>query len=545
MKKGIREFAELCYANGIKKIVLSPGSRCAPLTIAFTEHPHLECYQIIDERSAAFFALGLSLGSQEPVALICTSGSAVLNYGPALSEAFYSDVPLIALTADRPAFKIGHQDGQAINQVNVFQNFVHNSLNLNADFESDEQMWQAHEQFKSAIKDLNKGPVHVNFQFDEPLYQIAEIHSNFKAEKVLFPIVQQVKALPELSGKNIMIIAGQTEGSAELNNLISELEKFNQVVVVGEAISNIDAPGFIRNPNEIIRHSSDEERSKLLPDLVFTFGKGIVSKIFKTWLTKSDIDHYHIDLQGREINTYKSFREVYTEDILSFLKRLISALKAEESNYKSHWLTSYNVQKIKFAEHSELAFSDVLAYKHCLEQLSNHCVLHAANSMSVRYVNFLESFIPNQVQVFVNRGVSGIDGSSSTALGISLTNDKENWLLTGDLAFQYDVNAFWNKYVHSRLKVVVFNNSGGGIFRMIDGPQSRPNLLPHFETPIESDAKGIALRSKMDYFRASNLEELKAGLEELKKLDKAGILEVFTNPEINEKEYKNWILKLK
>lgn len=544
MKKGIREIAELCYANGIKKIVLSPGSRCAPLTIAFTEHAHLQCYQIIDERSAAFFALGLSLGSHEPVALICTSGSAVLNYGPALAEAFYSDVPLIALTADRPAYKIGHQDGQAINQVNVFQNFVHHSLNLNADFESDEHMWQAHTQFKNALKDLNKGPVHVNFQFDEPLYQIADVHPEFKAEKVLFQIANQEKALPDLSGKKIMIIAGQTEGSVELNKLIETFEKYNQVVVVGEAISNINAKGFIRNPNEIIRHSSVEERNALLPDIVFTFGKGIVSKIFKTWLINSDIAHYHIDLQGREINTYKSFKDVFTEDVLHFLARLKSELKEEISNYKQIWNAKYQEQKEKFLQNVEVEFSDVLAYKTCLNQLSSQSVLHAANSMSVRYVNFLESFIPEQIQVFVNRGVSGIDGSSSTALGISVTNDKENWILTGDLAFQYDVNAFWNKYVHERVKVVVFNNSGGGIFRMIDGPQSRANLLPHFETPIESDAKGIALRSKMNYFRASNLEELRVGLEELKKSEKAGILEVFTNPEVNEKVYKNWISKL-
>lgn len=546
MIKGIREIAEICASNGIKHVVLSPGSRCAPLTISFTENKAFTCYRIIDERSAAFFALGLALGSNSPVALICTSGSAVLNYGPALSEAFYSDVPLLALTADRPAYKIGHQDGQAINQVNVFQNYVHKSLNVAFDGQTENSLIQTYSEFEEAFSNLSKGPVHVNFQFDEPLYEVEDINSKFIPAKIDLKVPGFTKEIPDFSKKRILIIAGQTEGSGELNRQIESLEKFPQVIVVGEAISNINADGFIANPNEIIRHASDELKTLLQPDIVLTFGKGIVSKIFKGWLMQSSIKHYHIDKQGRHINTYKQFTDVFQEDVLSFLKRLEASLLVEDSSFAAHWQEKYAELHTKNEQASkDVAFSDIWAYKEVLQKIDSTTVLHVANSMGVRYVNFLEKWIPTNTTIWVNRGVSGIDGSNSSALGISLTNNTENWLLTGDLAFQYDSNAFWNQYVHNRFKVIVFNNAGGGIFRMINGPSSRPGLLSHFETPIESSAEGIALRSKMDYFCANNKEEVIAGISKLKASENAAILEIFTDSEMNEVVYKNWISLLK
>lgn len=542
MKKGIREIASMCLEHGITHIILSPGSRCAPLTIAFTQNSKFTCYQVIDERSAAFFALGISLKIKAPVAIICTSGSAVLNYGPALSEAFYSDIPLLALTADRPSYKIGHQDGQAINQVDVFKNYVHHSLNLQADFNNEEDLKIAYGEVSKALTSLEKGPVHINFQFDEPLYQVAPISPDFSYSYTVQNYSKSI-VLPSWEGKKIVIVAGQSEVKEALNKCLNKLKDYHQVVVLSEVISNVKATESIRNANEIIRYASEELKSNLAPDILITFGKGIVSKILKTWIQKlENVKHYHVDVQGREINTYQKLNQVFAVDEISFLEEFLLQVKPEVNSFKSEWEKASQEIKEGFSKTEiSVEYSDVWAYKYVIGYLPAKIDLHVANSMSVRYVNFLEQFLPESISVWVNRGVSGIDGSSSTAVGFSQVAEQAVWLLTGDLAFQYDINAFWNNHVKRNFKVIVFNNSGGGIFRMIEGPQSSAGLLDHFETPIQSDAKGIALRSKMNYFRAENEWELKREFEQFKNAQGASILEIFTPPEENEFVYKNWI----
>lgn len=542
MKKGIREIAAYLFHAGVRKVVLSPGSRCAPLTIAFTEHPGMECYQIIDERSAAFFALGLSLASGEAVAMICTSGSAVLNYAPALAEAFYSDVPLLALTADRPAYKIGHQDGQAINQHEVYKNYIRHSVNLNADFANEKEVIHALSEIKTALTKLPFGPVHVNFQFDEPLYALEELNPHILST-FTFPekTKGEMRPLPDLNGKRIMLLVGQTKEDERWEAILSTCKAYPQLVVVGEAISNLPKENSLRNLNEYVRHADGDTR--YIPDILFSFGKGIVSKIWKNTIQKSkDIAHYHVDIQGREINTYGKFKGVYCEADIDFVHRLLENLVPEESDFQLRWQELGQALQHRFdREIPTLPFSDVWAYAKLLRSVPRKMQVHVANSMAIRYVQFLESFIPHDCQIWVNRGVSGIDGSGSTAVGFSQATEDQVLYVCGDLAFHYDVNAFWNGYVKPGFKVVVFNNNGGGIFRLIEGPNKKKEWMPHFETPCYTHTEAVAIRSKMDYFCARNGEELTARLSDFWNNKAASILEIFTDAENNGLAYKQWI----
>lgn len=557
-KTGIYELAALCAANGIRRAVLCPGSRCAPLTLAFTASADIEIFQVVDERSAAFFALGLSMASGEPVALICTSGSAVLNFGPALAEAYYADIPLVAITADRPAWKIGHQDGQAIRQPGVFDNYTKKSIHINGDFASGAEAYAALQDVQHVLEQAVSapaGPVHINIAFDEPLYGLA-------APSVPLPQKGELQAPAPLSGlakeqlqallsrkPRILIAAGQWDHSPALWQALDRFASRTGAVIVAEALSNLpkEAP-VVFNANELLRVVPDELRTQMQPQLLISFGKGMVSRVLRRYLSGiADLYHIHIDAGGREIDTYGKFRAVYATEPEQFFRSLTQDADGGERSFRELWLGA-SVQAAEKAVHllSEQPYSDLLAYRAVCRALPPGISLHVANSMAVRYVNLLQKELPAGIRIFCNRGVSGIDGSTSTAVGFAACRKEEEvWLLSGDLAFQYDSNALWNAHVSKHLRMVVFNNTGGGIFRVIEGPSQRPDKLAYFEAPVSSSAEPLALRSGAAYYAAHDAAGIAAGMEFLRTHSgSAAILEIFTPAKENEDVFKHFIQKL-
>ncbi len=291
---------QTCLSKGITTIVISPGSRNAPLTIGFSSNPAFNCYSIADERSAAFFALGIAQQTKEPVALVCTSGSALLNYYPAYAEAFYSQIPLIVISADRPQSKIDIGDGQTIRQENVFAN--HSVYNANLQEEvSIENDIKINEAINAAID--KKGPVHINAPFEEPLYEtVTEL--SVQTTVIASAKVNKTIATGDLAdfakiwnnSARKMVLVGVNDPNVVSDETVQALAKDNSVVVLTETTSNLHHPTFINNIDTIITPFTDQDFMDFCPDILVTFGGMIVSKRIKAFLRKyKPKHHWHID----------------------------------------------------------------------------------------------------------------------------------------------------------------------------------------------------------------------------------------------------------
>ena len=542
--QAIHDIPELCAQLGVKHAVLSPGSRCAPLTISFAQHLEIKEISISDERSAGFIALGIAQSTQTPVVLICTSGSALLNYAPAISEAYFSQTPLVVLSADRPPEWIGQQDGQAIHQQDVFGKHVKTSYQLPVDSSNNDSAWEIKRKVCEAINislEGKKGPVHLNIPFREPFYPKTSI--NFSDIKAIRSIAadsslnkQQFQDLEKelASFTKIIIIAGQGNHPADLATSIS---KWN-VPVITETISNYpDSYCTLSQVDHIFL-----EETELLPQLIISFGQSVLSKSLKNRLRTQNIEHWHIqNYTGVAPDTFQHLTKVIHCKEVDFFKSIHhkgSPNYIDELCKLNNSLVQRSKEIIKAQEFSE--FQALCSVTDSLPVKSN---LHLANSMAVRYSNLYPP--KNLVKVFANRGTSGIDGSSSTCVGVSLVDQKINTLFTGDLSFFYDSNAFWNNYISDNLRIVVFNNQGGGIFRMINGPASQKELEPYFVTKQQLKAKALAELYNLEYLAVENSNELTFSLKTFFKAGKSKILEIFTDGGTNTKLFKAYKQKIK
>lgn len=550
MQKGYRlqpivQLANICAARGIERAVLSPGSRCAPLTISFVRHPQLHTYTISDERSAAFVALGMAQRTRKPVVLVCTSGTAVLNYGPAVAEAFYQQVPLLLLTADRPAEWVDQQDGQTIRQERVFANHAKASYSLPADYEHADVRWFMERTLQEAIslsQEYPQGPVHVNIPLREPFYPEAGEALDFSAPvRPYTEFAPSGDIAPEhwaqlaqtlRQSRRILLLPAQEQPSEQLSALLAGLP----LPVVADIISNqAHLPNAIRHQDVFLGKIEAQEEEALRPDLLITYGKSLISKNLKQFLRKyRPAQHWHVQPAGQVADTFQCLTHVVRMTPERFLQRLAATPLGADPAYVQAWKAlDGRVAGRLPAFFAAQPLSDLQAVYTLLGQLPAGSDLHLSNSMSVRYANFLNMARPD-VGVYANRGTSGIDGSSSTAVGHSLLTDRTQVLLTGDLAFFYDRNAFWNKYVGGNLKVLLLNNHGGVIFRMIEGPARQPELEEYFETTQALEASHLAQEYGFAYFRAEDTQQLQAQMPAfLAESNRICIFEVLTDKVID------------
>ena len=519
------DIAEICVQQGVTQLVMSPGSRNAPLALAFHRHPKITARIIPDERAAGYMALGISQSIRQPVLLLSTSGTAGLNYGPAIAEAYYQQVPLLIFTADRPPEWIDQKDGQAIRQYQVFANHTKRNYQLPVAQEHEDAIWHVHRTINEAIniaKGDIPGPVHINAPFREPFYPGAD-QSWIYNRRV--PVVTVQNVIHSLSSNQwssltkkwkkapkILIVGGQSPASVELCKSLESIQTHLKVPIVGDVISNLhQLANVIKHPEHILGQS-DQILEKLQPDLLVTFGGGVISKNLKLFLRKYPAkEHWHLQKDGYPADCYKSINEVIPIDPTVFFNQLAKLLPAESD---LEWYTRWQQfeQQVsnsfrKFIDRKE--FNELQAVGSVLD-LAGEVHLHLANSSVVRWVDYF-GVSPETIEVSSNRGTSGIDGCSSVAVGHSWSNGRQNLLITGDLAFFYDRNAFWHQYQLPNLKVVLINNHGGGIFRLIDGPRDQPELEDLFVTKQSLSAKNTADDFGMRYFYCdsnSNLEEM-------------------------------------
>jgi 2-succinyl-5-enolpyruvyl-6-hydroxy-3-cyclohexene-1-carboxylate synthase len=538
----ILDIAEICSRKGITNVTLSPGSRCAPLTLAFTRHPKMQCRIFADERSAGFIGLGVAQQTGTPCILLCTSGTAAYNFSPSVAEAFFSHTPLIVFTADRPAEWIGQQDGQTIFQQNLFGNHVKQSFTLPDYYDHPDTQWQINRIINDAINlalEEPQGPVHINAPFREPLYPSGDEKTVYSENiRVIGPVVSGYSITEEQKAiiregltkhHNILIVSGQNCYSGELVEVVEDCSNNHAFPILADIVGNLHpVEKMIRHSDLFLGQASDAVKKTLRPDLLITFGGPVLSKNLKIFLRKhTAVKHWHIQPHGVAADPFQSITNVFQTTPLEFF-RYLNTLSSEESfenqkqrNYYKFW----EIEERRFLRtmdgfFSAQEFGELELVKTIIHALPNDSHLHLANSMSVRYANFigLEATRRN-IKVYANRGTSGIDGSNSTAVGHALSSDKPNILITGDLAFFYDRNAFWHNYATQNLRVVVLNNHGGLIFGMIDGPAKLPEADEYFITRQKLTAQKLCEEFGFTYLPLDNKRKLKNLLRDFFEFD--------------------------
>jgi len=538
-KKSAQLIVEECFNYGIENVILSPGSRNAPLIIAFDNHPAFTCYSIPDERSAAFFALGMARQTNKPVAIVCTSGTAVLNFAPALTEAYYQEIPIIAITADRPPELIDQEDGQTIRQDNIFANHIRYSVSLPVD---DEHILNAKSEIETAFYNAlsyPKGPVHINVPFREPLYDTEEIKIVHNSVDISNNLNIETDKLDKLidavtDANKIILIAGVHLPEREINNLANLLATDKNFVVLAGATSNIYGEEIINIYDIVLKNIKNTEVDKFKPQVLITIGGSVVSKIVKQFLRDTDnLIHYDIDVNPQKIDTYFSLTDTIVSHPEDALKYLYENIEPADSSFKNSWVKrqlSVNKQFKQLISSCNLC--DLTVFSSFFDNLNEEINLHLANSTPVRYAEFFAK--SELVNYYCNRGTSGIDGSLSTAAGAALVSDTLTVLITGDIGFVYDSNAFWNRHIPDNLRILLINNSGGNIFKIIPGPGTTNQLKDFFETKQNVNNELLCKAFNISYLSATNSNELKQQLNSFLDLNAgATVLEVFTDAELN------------
>lgn len=564
----IYDIAALCAEKNVKQVVLCPGSRCAPLTLAFVRHPEIEPRTFSDERSAAFVALGIAQQLRNPVALLCTSGTAAYNFSPAVAEAFFSNTPLIVFTADRPSEWIAQHDGQTIYQSEIFGKHVKRSFQLPQNYEHDDSRWAINRIINEALNlamQEPKGPVHINAPFQEPLYPKGEGISFSENVRVIEDLTPQFDITPDQIDfiknqwskfNNILVVAGQQELDPTLQTSIEKFIQQHHIPVVGDILSNLHGvPDVVRYSDSFLGQAPDEIKQRLKPDLLITFGKSVISKNLKLFLRHhKPSTHWHIQPAGVPADTFKSLThhfETTAQSFFSFtavLPRTENFASQKQSNYQQLWEVEERRAARSLQEYfPQKEFGEFELIQEVIHRLPSSCNLHLANSMSVRYANFVGlDTAQKDIQVFSNRGTSGIDGCTSTAVGHALCNKTMNILITGDVAFFYDRNAFWHNYALPNLRIVLLNNHGGIIFGMIDGPGSQPEAEEFFITRQRLNAKKLTEEFDFDHLKLDHPRKAKNLLNDFFYHDgRTKILEVETDLMTNKTIFENFKQKLK
>ena len=533
-KKNILQLVALLEAHGVTKIVLCPGSRNIPLVHTLSTHPSFKCYSVTDERSAGFFAIGLALNGGAPAAVCCTSGTALLNLHPAVAEAFYQNVPLVVISADRPAAWIGQMDGQTLPQPGVFGTLVKKSVNL-PEIYTDEDEWYCNRLVNEALLETHhhgKGPVHINVPVTEPIFR-------FTTETL-----PEVRVITRYQGLNIydrdyndliqrlnqyqkrMIIVGQM-------NLIYLFEKkyskllYKHFAWLTEHIGNQTIPGIpVKNFDVAIYAMDGEMQGKMAPELLITYGGHVVSKRLKKFLRNNPPkEHWHVSPDGEIVDLYGSLTTVIEMDPFEFLEKIAFLLENKTPQYPLLWENF-----CKTLPQPELPYSEMSAIGALIQALPQQCALHLANSSAVRYAQLFT--VPATVEVCCNRGTSGIEGSLSTAVGYAAASDKLNFVVIGDLSFFYDMNALWNGNFGANLRILLLNNGGGEIFHTLPGLEMSGTSHKFITAVHKASAKGWAEDRGFLYQKVEDevqLEEAMQLFTQPEPMTQPVLVEVFTN----------------
>ena len=564
-KRHVQQLASLFLSKKIFDIVLCPGSRNGPLIHTLAGCGQFDCRVIVDERSAGYFALGVAQAKKKPVVIVCSSGTAAINFAPAVAEAFYQNIPLIVVTADRPAYWIDQLENQCIDQTELYRNFIKQSCSLPLD-ESDCRLWSAacliNEILNTALSDA-PGPVHINFPLEEPLHrtvdaQLPDVKVIEDAQARINLDETALTAVAQELGRadKILVLAGQSPGNAELNRALTLFAEKTGAVVAAEHLANLQIPSgcCCAFPELVLGSISSGDAAVFQPDLLITFGRHFVSKRIRQFLRAyKPHKHIHVDAGGGHMDTYQALTRVCAMSPELFFEQLAGMQIPKASrDYAGIWKTREH-EALQIYKHylDRALFSDFTACARVLKEVPENSVIHLGNSSTVRYL-LLNPGI-NGVTCLGNRGTSGIDGSVSTAVGYASCRSQINTLILGDLSFFYDSNGLWNKYLGKNLRIILLNNGGGNIFSFVEdlagrtGEHNQAIFQDYFFAGHSAKVNGLASAFGLDYLQADSDSQLDKALEKLYNPDRTAptLLEVFTDAQTNTKVFKGLFSEIK
>ena len=509
-KDNVNILTSLLVAHGIRHAVVCPGSRNAPIVHNLNECPDIQCYPVTDERSAGFYALGMSQALNEPVVVCVTSGTALLNVVPAVAEAYYQHRPLVVISADRPQQWIDQLDGQTLPQPDALGRFVRKAVSL-PEPHDEEERWYCNRLVNEALI-VRHAPVHINVPISEPLFDFS------------------VAALPKERKIECLPADIQPTTLAHLGRMFMQSKR--PMLIAGQPL----------NPHldEAVLLVQDDER--YVPDFVLYIGGSIVSKRLKRFLRKAK-ETWIVNETGEVNDTFMNLTHVVQGDGEVVADHIRFLLEDQPHPFVQMWdnlIRRIHSQAVGY----EPVYSQMAVVKYFESQLpiaNCQCSTHYANSSAIRLAN-----IYAQHPVFCNRGVNGIEGSLSTAAGFSCVTDDMVLCVIGDLSFFYDQNALWNQNLRGNLRILLLNNGKGGIFNMLNGLEQSPARDKFVAAEHTTSAEGICQQNHVVYLKASNMEDMQKGIVTLlsKESDTPVLLEVFTDASEDERVFRNYYRSL-
>lgn len=547
---------DVLSAHGVKDVVCSPGSRNTPLLIASAARENFRKHIVVDERSAAFMALGLSLVSRRPVALICTSGTALLNYSPAIAEAYYQGIPLIVISADRPEQWIDQDDSQTLRQFDALRNFVKNSYELPAFGEEQEELqWYANRITNDAMMTATgqkPGPVHINIRLNEPLGLKGEFTE--KKERVIKLLSadtlgnrEELNHLArELSESKVMLVAGFMPPDSKMQRVITELAGNENFVIMAETISNLHLPYKSSSVDSVLSSYDDRVLDEHIPDIIISIGGAIVSRKLKEYLRRNSkrIHHWSPGFHHTTVDCFKSLSLRIEVDPFRFLRYMANRLKKSGvkdsvSDFNNCWRqlreNALNVKQ-RFIHNSP--WSELNAFDIILNSIPQNYNLFLSNGTAIRYAQIIDYKLPHGS--YCNRGVSGIDGSISTAIGGAVAYGGPTLIITGDLSMAYDISSLSLPNIPETTKIIVIDNQGGGIFRFIPSTSELEEREEYFCACPSLPLKQLAEGYGWEYMNVDNETDLKHIIEKFLSSDHKTILKVNCPPVISSEVLKNY-----
>lgn len=518
---------ELLIKHGVHEAVISPGSRCTPLVIALSRNKTITNTVVIDERSAAFIALGKASASAKPVVLVCTSGTALLNYAPAVAEAYYRHIPLVVISADRPHEWIDQDDSQTLRQFEALEKYVKRSYDLADNCSCDKQQWYANRIINDALimcSSAEPGPVHINMQFDNPLNQTCRFQptrwnsrminahtpcQNLSEEE----IVEMADTI--VHAKKVLVIGGFHNPDKKLQESLETLAILcPNVAIMCETIANLPSNYFIHDIDATLSVLTDEALRLMSPDIVITFGGAIVSRMIKKFIRETtECTHWHIGETDITVDCFLHLERHIRMSASPVFRQLALAIRnktAESitSDYAESWKT---IAKKGRKLHSEIIdtapWTTLKASDFIFSNIPSGWALQLSNGTAIRYAQLFPAL--QVLRSDCNRGVSGIDGCTSTAIGASTVFSTTTVLVTGDMSSLYDLGAFAAPCISPKFKTIVLCNGGGEIFHFIDSTRSLPESEMYMAVndrnyPVDKIANIFGFK----IFKATSLEEL-------------------------------------
>lgn len=512
-KINVNILTSLMVAHGVRTVVVCPGSRNAPLAHNFASCPEMYCVAATDERSAGFYALGLALASERPVAVCVTSGSALLNLAPAVAEAYYREVPLLVISADRPLAMINQLQGQTLLQAGALGMMVKATMQL-PEPHNEVERWHCNRQVNEAMIKMQLhggGPVHINVPISEPLYNFA-VEELPEERKISMAAASADKALLTAiaadfaKARKPLIVVGQME-RREWHKAAEAVEKLEtRAVVLAEKLSD-DSERQLPALDMLVERMADA--ADYQPDYIIYIGGNMVAKAMRQFLQQTKPRRSIVVNEAGEVaDVMMNATDIVEAKPNEMLRALASAVSSDKG--ASAWIESWQRLKAEAIEQANVATGNwqneaIREFFHAIR--GKEMNVHVANSLSVRMaLKYADRYL------YVNRGVNGIEGSLSTAAGFSIMSECPVTCIIGDLSFFYDANALWNQELCGNFRILLLNNKCGGIFSKFEQLADSPACDSYVMAKHNATAEGVCMQNNVVYRKAQTDDQIREGI---------------------------------